>query len=82
MMRIASLVLFCAFFFQLAFAASPAPAPLRVGIVGLVHGHVHGFLAQSRHSPEIEIVGVAEPDAKPAFASGNTIRLRSIHSIY
>ena len=37
--------------------------PLRVGIVGLVHGHVHGFLAQSRHSPEIEIVGVAEPDA-------------------
>jgi predicted dehydrogenase len=37
---------------------------LRVGIVGLVHGHVHGFLGQSLHSPEIEIVGVAEPDAK------------------
>jgi predicted dehydrogenase len=37
--------------------------PLRVGIVGLVHGHVHGFLDQSRHSPEIEIVGIAEPDA-------------------
>ena len=36
--------------------------PLRVGIVGLVHGHVHGFLGQSHHSPEIEIVGVAEPD--------------------
>lgn len=36
--------------------------PLRVGIVGLVHGHVHGFLEQSRHSPEIEIVGIAEPD--------------------
>ncbi len=35
---------------------------LRVGIVGLVHGHVHGFLEQSRHSPEIEIVGIAEPD--------------------
>jgi len=38
--------------------------PLRVGIVGLVHGHVHGFLEQSRHSPEIEIVGIAEPDQK------------------
>ena len=37
-------------------------SPLRVGIVGLVHGHVHGFLDQSRHSPEIEIVGIAEPD--------------------
>src|SRR5260370_23519594 len=41
---------------------SPARPPLRVGIVGLVHGHVHGFLDQSRHSPEIEIVGIAEPD--------------------
>jgi len=43
---------------------SPAQArpPLRVGIVGLVHGHVHGFLDQSRHSSEIEIVGIAEPD--------------------
>lgn len=42
---------------------SPQPAPLRVAIVGLVHGHVHGFLASSLHRPEIEIVGVAEPDA-------------------
>jgi predicted dehydrogenase len=36
--------------------------PLRVGIVGLVHGHVQGFLEQSLHNPEIEIVGIAEPD--------------------
>ena len=41
---------------------SPTRPPLRVGIVGLVHGHVHGFLDQSRHSPEIEIVGIADPD--------------------
>jgi len=41
---------------------SPAKPPLRVGIVGLMHGHVHGFLPQSLHSPEIEIVGIAEPD--------------------
>lgn len=41
---------------------APAGGALRVGIVGLVHGHVHGFMEQSRHSPEIEIVGVAEPD--------------------
>ena len=43
--------------------STQSPRPLRVGIVGLVHGHVHGFLDQSRHSPEIEIVGIAEPDA-------------------
>lgn len=70
MIRIASIVLFCAFCVQLGFAASPTPAPLRVGIVGLVHGHVHGFLAQSRHSAEIEIVGVAEPDARLLSQAG------------
>src|ERR1700694_1144738 len=63
MTRIVSIVLCSLLFAQFAFSASPAQPPLRVGIVGLVHGHVHGFLAQSRHSPEIEIVGVAEPDA-------------------
>jgi len=48
----------------ISFGQSSAQAhpPLRVGIVGLVHGHVHGFLGQYRHSPEIDIVGVAEPD--------------------
>jgi predicted dehydrogenase len=46
--------------------ASPAQTrpPLRVGIAGLVHGHVHGFLDQSLHSPEIQIVGIAEPDPR------------------
>jgi len=45
--------------------------PLRVAIVGLVHGHVHGFLEQYRRSPEIEIVGVAEPDQRLLSAAGN-----------
>ena len=44
--------------------AQGSSAPLRVGIVGLVHGHVYGFLDQWRHSPEIEIVGIAEPDRR------------------
>jgi predicted dehydrogenase len=50
--------------------AAQAKAPLRVGIVGLVHGHVHGFLEQFRHSPEIEIVGVAEPDQQLLSQTG------------
>ena len=37
-------------------------SPLRVGIVGLVHGHVQGFFEHSLHDPAIEIVGIAEPD--------------------
>ena len=51
-------------------ADSPAHAPLRVGIVGLVHGHVHGFLGASLHSPEIHIVGVAEPDSRLLAQAG------------
>ena len=43
---------------------SPSHPPLRVAIVGLVHGHVHGFLDHYRYSPEIEIVAIAEPEAK------------------
>jgi predicted dehydrogenase len=64
MFRISSFALVSLLSTLPAFSASPAPPPLRVGIVGLVHGHVHGFLDQSRHSTEIEIVGVAEPDAR------------------
>ncbi|HYM78703.1 MAG TPA: Gfo/Idh/MocA family oxidoreductase [Candidatus Dormibacteraeota bacterium] len=51
-------------FVVISFAQAPSPPALRVGIVGLVHGHVHGFLGQYRHSPAIEIVGIAEPDAQ------------------
>ncbi len=48
-----------------AFAQTPqSHPPLRVAIVGLVHGHVHGFLSSYQHRPEIEIVAVVEPDSK------------------
>ena len=47
---------------------SDSSAPLRVGIVGLVHGHVAGFLEHSLHNPAIELVGIAEPDAQLASA--------------
>jgi len=63
MTRVVATVVFAALF-ATSFGPAPAQAqaPLRVGIVGLVHGHVHGFLQQSLHSPEITIVGVVEPD--------------------
>ena len=43
-------------------AQAETQQPLRVAVVGLVHGHVHGFFQQSLHSPAIEIVGIAEPN--------------------
>ncbi len=42
----------------------PSASPLRVGIAGLVHGHVAGFLQQNLHRPDLQIVGVAEADSK------------------
>jgi predicted dehydrogenase len=40
--------------------------PLRVAIVGLVHGHVAGFLEHSLHRADIQLVGIAEPDPQLA----------------
>ena len=51
-------------------AAVPPRPKLRVGIVGLVHGHVRGFFEYSGKSPEIEIVGIAEPDAQLLSQAG------------
>jgi len=42
-------------------SAQPASPPLRVVIVGLVHGHVHGFLQQNLQRADIEIVGISDP---------------------
>ena len=36
--------------------------PLRVVIAGLVHGHASGFLERYQKRPDLEIVGVAEPE--------------------
>jgi predicted dehydrogenase len=43
--------------------AQPADRPLRVAIVGLVHDHVAGLLAQLPQHHDVELVGIAEPDA-------------------
>jgi glucose-fructose oxidoreductase len=45
-------------------AAAQANAPVRVAIVGLVHGHVQGFLHNLSAHPEVQLVGIAEPDAE------------------
>jgi predicted dehydrogenase len=50
-------------------AQPPSPVPLRIAIIGLVHGHVAGFLKGSAlvpaggalHRSDIQIVGIAEP---------------------
>src|SRR5690349_1260316 len=43
-------------------AQAPAPAPLKLGIAGLVHGHVGGFLRLAQKRSDVQIVGIFEPD--------------------
>ncbi len=53
-----------------SFAADSSSSPLRVGIIGLVHGHVAGFLnggaltpaGGALHRPDVQVVGIVEPD--------------------
>jgi predicted dehydrogenase len=44
-------------------ATAQTPHPIHVAIVGLVHGHVEGFLNNLPAHPEIQLVGISEPDA-------------------
>src|ERR1700730_9160371 len=43
------------------FAQAPDP-PLRVAIAGLVHGHVDGFFRAIKNRPEVQVVGIFDPD--------------------
>jgi glucose-fructose oxidoreductase len=51
-----------------------APAPFRLAIVGLDHGHVDGFLADALARSDVQVVGVCEP--KPALAAQYADRMR------
>jgi predicted dehydrogenase len=54
---ISSLVIFSGLYAQEKLPSKP----LRVGVVGLVHDHVHGILGRENKG-DIEIVGIAEPN--------------------
>ena len=43
-------------------AAQTVSGPLRVAVVGLVHGHVEGFLGQLSKHQDVQLVGIAEAD--------------------
>src|SRR5712672_516934 len=49
--------------------------PLRVVIVGLVHGHVSGFLGPALKRSDIQIVGIAEADQQLARRYASQFKL-------
>ena len=56
-------------------SASSGVKPLRVAVVGLVHGHVAGFLAQALKRSDIQVVGIAEPDQQLAHRYASKFKL-------
>src|SRR5437660_5971472 len=59
--------------------SSPQSAgkPLRVAVVGLVHGHVAGFLRTALKRSDVQVVGIAEPDQQLAHRYTNEFTLDS-----
>ena len=63
------LISFLTLVFVIAVSVAPGSArskPLRVAIVGLVHGHAGGFLGPALKRSDIQIVGISEPDRQVA----------------
>lgn len=60
--------------------AAAQPTPLRVAIVGLTHDHVAGFLEQLPAHHDVELVGIAEPDA--ALAARYEKRFKLPHALF
>src|SRR5258706_1147830 len=56
-------------------SAQSAGKPLRVAIVGMVHGHVAGFLGPALKRSDIQIVGIAESDQQLARRYANQFKL-------
>jgi predicted dehydrogenase len=60
-----------------------SPAPLRVAIVGLEHGHVEGFLSALPRQNDVELVGIADSDPalfakyRAKFSLAETLYYRS-----
>ena len=60
---------------------TPAKKPLRVGVIGLVHAHVHWILGRENKG-DIEIVGIAEPnrDLAEAYSKQHGYSMNLVYS--
>ena len=61
MLRVLILFVLLALLGSPTYAQSGPAAPLRVGVAGLTHTHVHGLLGRAKRG-DIVIVGIAEPN--------------------
>jgi len=50
---------------------APANRPIRLAIAGLVHGHVQRFIRLAASRPEVQLVGLSDPDAELRTATAD-----------
>ncbi|HUZ97269.1 MAG TPA: Gfo/Idh/MocA family oxidoreductase [Edaphobacter sp.] len=60
---ISSACLLSALFFTSNKAPAQSPQHIRVAVVGLNHDHIMGFLHELPSHPDVDLVGISEPDA-------------------
>lgn len=53
-------LLFCLFVFTITTIIAQSKTPIKIGVAGLTHAHVHWLLGSKRG--DVQIVGIAEPD--------------------
>ena len=70
-----SVVIYCLFslctMLNTATSQPQDDTPLRIGIIGVVHGHVHGFLREAMEREDIELVGLVEANDSLLSAYGD-----------
>jgi predicted dehydrogenase len=54
-----------------------APEPIRLAIAGLVHDHARGFIPLAISRPDVELVGIAEPNQPLAARYARDFRLNT-----
>ena len=59
-----------------AFSEANKP-PVRLAIIGLVHTHVRGFLPLALANPEVQVVGIVEPDQQLVAQNARLYKLNT-----
>ena len=58
-------------------AADATKPPVRLAVIGLVHGHVGAFIPNALNNAEVQLVGIVEPDEKLAAHYAEMMQLNT-----
>ncbi|WP_298646198.1 Gfo/Idh/MocA family oxidoreductase [uncultured Proteiniphilum sp.] len=67
-MKIFIILLSIAYSFCLPFSYAQSDKPVRIGVDGLSHDHIHGLLNRHKERTDIQVVGIAESNKERAQA--------------